>query len=157
MSIHIQLNGRVDQPVLQRPLPYNLAPQTTGHTYPLAFLFRIPDGNGNTLQLVITADQERVTPKLLKRVASYAATLMESLYGVPDGLTTLPVLLQPALLGLLERHVRLGGPYRDFQFLPKPPSGFGGYGYQARDCGGGFEHDPIHYHLTKDFHLNSPE
>lgn len=152
MSITITFTGHDDQPNPHGLAAHLFTPTATGAVYPLAFRFDLPtggsrlDGTTKRRALIITTSQTRVTDKLVRIVASRAAAIMRCLYEESD----LPVMLEKSLITLVEREVRLGGPYRSFRFDHwNLPSG-DGWGYSARGCGGYFNQPPLHDHLRPD-------
>jgi len=111
-------------------------------TYPMAFQFTVPDGDG-TRAVIITTDRKHLSPGFPKRVAAYLAFMLEVLY--PD-FRYLPTGLADKLEVLIRRDIEMGAPVRDFSFQKFGSSG--AYGYTAHNCGGTYGAQPLHGHLS---------
>ena len=111
-------------------------------TYPMAFQFNIPDGDGSRA-VVITTDRKHLSQGFPKRVAAYLAFMLEVLY--PD-FDYLPAGLADKLEVLIRRDIEMGAPVRDFSFQKFTSSG--AYAYMAHNCGGTYGNQPLHGHLS---------
>ena len=111
-------------------------------TYPMAFQFTVPDGDG-TRAVVITTDRKHLSQGFPKCIAAYLAFMIEVLY--PD-FDYLPAGLADKLESLIRRDISLGAPVRDFSFQRFQSSG--AYGYTAQGCGGTYANQPLHGHLS---------
>lgn len=111
-------------------------------TYPMAFQFTVPDGDG-TRAVIITTDRKNLSQGFPKRVAAYLAFMLEVLY--PD-FRYLPTGLADKLEVLIRRDIEMGAPVRDFSFQKFTSSG--AYAYMAHNCGGTYGAQPLHGHLS---------
>lgn len=137
---NIRFNQVLNQPsitLIANPLYH----PTIDRTYPMAFQFNIPDGDG-TRAVIITTDRKNLSQGFPKRVAAYLAFMLEVLY--PD-FDYLPTGLADKLEVLIRRDIEMGAPVRDFSFQK---FGSGAYGYTAHNRGGTYGNQPLHGHLS---------
>ena len=137
---NIRFNTILNQPAITCIANYLYSP-IADRTYPMAFQFNVPDGDG-TRAVIITTDRKHLSAGFPKRVAGYLAAMLEVLY--PD-FSYLPVGLADKLEILIRRDISLGAPVRDFSFQQFQS---GAYGYTAQGCGGTYGNQPLHGHIS---------
>ena len=138
---NIRFNQVLAQPTIP-PIADPLYSPIIDRTYPMAFQFNIPDGDG-TRAVIITTDRKHLSQGFPKRVAAYLAFMLQTLY--PD-FQYLPADLADQLESLIRRDIEMGAPVRDFSFQKFTSSG--AYAYMAHNCGGTYGAQPLHGHLS---------